>query len=63
MSDKPKPIHRTGPKSLGWVRGKTTGFILPRLNEPTGKTEAVGFIDYREYEWDGGAYARKTHDR
>lgn len=56
---KPTPIRRREVKSLGWKRELHTGFVVPRLNEPQIDTQAVGFIDFREYEWDGAAYGRK----
>lgn len=59
MNDKPKPIRQSKPKSHGWRREPVVGFITPRLNQSETKTEAFGFVDYREYEYDGGAWMKR----
>lgn len=49
--DKPKPIRHSGAKPLGWKRETRVGFVLPRLNDPQGQTQAIGFFAPGDYDY------------
>lgn len=46
----PRPIRNEQAKQLGWKRPPLDGFVLPKLQQASINTTAIGFVDYRAWE-------------